>query len=71
MGRWRRLPGKGYEREGAQAVADWLRSRGVDSLVACIHPEHHASMGLARAIGLKMAGPASHGEMRWSSYGSG
>lgn len=42
----------GYGREGALAMAAWLRARGVEDLVAYVHPGHDASVGIARAVGL-------------------
>jgi RimJ/RimL family protein N-acetyltransferase len=58
--------GGGYGREGALAMAHWLRAHGVDALVAQIHPGHHASMGIARAVGLAPTDLVSDGEVRWA-----
>ncbi|MBO3090060.1 GNAT family N-acetyltransferase [Cellulomonas dongxiuzhuiae] len=59
--------GRGYAREAAVAVAAWLREDGVDTLVAHVHPDHHASAGVARAVGLRPTGTVVDGETRWTS----
>jgi RimJ/RimL family protein N-acetyltransferase len=57
--------GCGYAKEAARAAAAWLRERGVESLVAHVHPEHRASAGVARALGLAPGGMRADGEQRW------
>jgi RimJ/RimL family protein N-acetyltransferase len=57
--------GRGYAREGAVAMATWLRQEGAQSLVAYIHPQHEASMGVARALGLSPTDEVVDGEVRW------
>ncbi|MEV0278785.1 GNAT family N-acetyltransferase [Streptomyces sp. NPDC050610] len=61
--------GSGYGREGALAMAGWLRERGVAELVAYIHPGHDASMGIARALGLNAFDVVVDGEVLWSDAG--
>ncbi|MBH1935952.1 GNAT family N-acetyltransferase [Streptomyces sp. AV19] len=61
--------GNGYGREGALAMTEWLRARGVGRLVAYIHPRHEASMGIARALGLTASDVVVDGEIRWSRPG--
>lgn len=61
--------GKGYAREGAQAVAAWLRTHQVPSLAAYIHPDHAASAAVARALGLTPSATLVDGETRWSTSG--
>ncbi|MFJ5552785.1 GNAT family N-acetyltransferase [Streptomyces sp. NPDC093225] len=58
--------GHGYAREGARAMAAWLRTQGVTRLAAYVHPEHEASMSVARALGLRPTGMVEDGEVRWS-----
>lgn len=54
--------------EAASAMCDWLRTRGVERLVAHIHPEHEASTRVAEAIGLVRTGERdADGELIWSS----
>jgi RimJ/RimL family protein N-acetyltransferase len=58
---------RGYAREAAGAMALWLREQGARTLTADIHPDHAASMTVARALGLN----AGHhvldsGEIRWT-----
>ncbi len=56
---------RGHAREGAVAVASWLRERGVDVLSADIHPDHAASIGVALAVGLAPSEEVIDGEIRW------
>jgi RimJ/RimL family protein N-acetyltransferase len=57
---------RGYAREAADAMAAWLREQGARSLVAEIHPEHEASMNVARHLGLKPGDEIlASGETRW------
>ncbi|RAJ46848.1 RimJ/RimL family protein N-acetyltransferase [Kitasatospora sp. SolWspMP-SS2h] len=59
--------GHGHARTGARAMAHWLRTRRVDVLLAHIHPEHPASAGVARALGLTPTDTTVDGEIRWTS----
>lgn len=59
--------GKGVASEAATAMSLWLRSKGVDSFAAYVHPEHHASMGVARNQGLHPAPRMEGVEIRWES----
>lgn len=61
--------GQGYAVESAQVLVQWLRDRGIEVVVAHVHPEHHASMAVARAIGLAPTGEVVDGEVRWESRG--
>ena len=59
---------RGYAREAAGAMAAWLREQGARKLVAEIHPEHEASMNVARHLGLKPGDEIlASGETRWSA----
>lgn len=58
--------GNGYGRESALAMVSWLKAQGVDRLTAHIHPEHDASMGIARVVGLTATDIICEGEVRWS-----
>ena len=62
-----RYQGRGLATEAAGLVAAWLRARGVDRLGARIHPDHHASMAVARSIGLTPTDARVNGEVRWQS----
>lgn len=57
--------GSGYAREAAVVVAHWLRERGVAELLAHVHPDHEASAGVARAVGLRATTTVVDGEVRW------
>jgi RimJ/RimL family protein N-acetyltransferase len=59
--------GNGFAKEAAAAVAESLSSQGVSRLRANIHPRHHASMAVARAIGLAPTPVTVDGEVRWES----
>lgn len=57
---------RGYAREAAVVVADWLRACGVAALLAHVHPDHGASVGVARAVGLRATTTVVDGEVRWA-----
>jgi RimJ/RimL family protein N-acetyltransferase len=60
--------GHGYAREAAAAMCAWLRGQGAARLTAHIHPDHHASAGVARAAGLRPTGVVDDdGEQVWTS----
>ena len=56
---------RGYAREAASAALGWLQAHGVDRFIAHIHPEHQASMGVARALGLQATAAVVDGEVLW------
>nr|WP_189981719.1 GNAT family N-acetyltransferase [Streptomyces termitum] len=56
--------GRGYASEAARALVGWLRDRG-RTVVAHVHPDHHASAAVARAAGLVPTGEVHDGEARW------
>ena len=58
--------GRGYAREAALAVRDLLRDAGVARFSAHIHPDHVASAGVARALGLTPTDTVVDGEIRWT-----
>jgi RimJ/RimL family protein N-acetyltransferase len=60
-----RFQGHGYAREAARAVVRWLEGAGVGRFVAFIHPEHEASMAVARALGLAPTDSLVDGEVVW------
>ena len=57
--------GRGYAREAAAAVAAWMHGAGDLRLFADIHPEHAASMAVARSLDLHQTDEIVHGELRW------
>ena len=59
--------GQGMASEATKAMTSWLRSKGVSSFVAYVHPEHYASMGVARNQGLHPTPMMEAGEIRWES----
>lgn len=58
---------QGFAKEAAALIISWLRAQGVTRLRARIHPDHHASMGVARAVGLLPSDAIEDGEVRWES----
>jgi RimJ/RimL family protein N-acetyltransferase len=57
--------GRGYAGEAAAAMTAWLRRQGVEVVIAHIHPQHEASMAVARALGLHPTRTIVDGEVRW------
>jgi RimJ/RimL family protein N-acetyltransferase len=61
--------GKGYAREAAAGMVAWLREHGVESFVAHVHPEHAASIAVARGLGMTPGASRGDGEVRWATGG--
>lgn len=59
--------GQGYAREAAGLMVTWPRRQGVDTVVAHVHPQHEASMAVARAVGLGATAAMVEGEVRWQA----
>jgi RimJ/RimL family protein N-acetyltransferase len=59
--------GRGFAKEAVALMADWLYERGVSCLRANIHPDHAASIAVARSIGLAPTDVIVDGEVRWES----
>ncbi len=59
--------GQGYAREAAGVLVTWLRQQGVQTLIAHVHPQHEASMAVARAVGLAPTETVLDGEVRWEA----
>ena len=59
--------GNGYAAEAATAMTTWLKGEGVELLVAHIHPDHRASIGVARRLGLVPGAAGADGEIRWEA----
>jgi len=60
-----RWQGQGMASEGAEAMVTWLRSNGVHRFTAHIHPDHQASMKVARYQALRPSAAEKDGETRW------
>jgi len=56
----------GYAKEASAAMTGWLRHRGVEALVAHVHPSHEASIRVARYLGLTPTDLVDDGEVRWT-----
>jgi RimJ/RimL family protein N-acetyltransferase len=60
--------GRGIGREAGLGVIAWLRDQGVDTLVADIHPDNHASVRAAARSGLTCTGERRNDELRWQLH---
>ncbi|HUA06757.1 MAG TPA: GNAT family N-acetyltransferase [Solirubrobacteraceae bacterium] len=56
---------RGFATEAAGAMVGWLQTQGVATITAHIHPDHLASMGVARRLGLTATDVVVGGETRW------
>jgi len=59
--------GRGLATEAARGLVDWLARHHVRTVVAHIHPDHHASASVARAAGLTPTDQHQDGEVRWQA----
>lgn len=57
---------KGYAREAASGLMTWLRQREFRVFIAHAHPDHTASMAVARYLGLEPTDVIFEGETRWA-----
>jgi RimJ/RimL family protein N-acetyltransferase len=57
--------GRGFAKEAARAVTEWLFAQGVRVVAAYVHPEHAASAGVARSVGMVPTDTVVDGEVRW------
>ncbi|MBV6700611.1 GNAT family N-acetyltransferase [Kitasatospora aureofaciens] len=57
--------GRGLAVEAARALLGHLTAAGVTIVTAHIHPDHHASAAVARALGLAPTDEQQDGETRW------
>ncbi|TFB67185.1 N-acetyltransferase [Cryobacterium sp. Hz7] len=62
-----RRQGQGIASEATQMMIGWLRAHEVNRFTAHIHPEHQASIGVARNQALRPTSTAKDGETRWMS----
>ena len=57
--------GRGIAGEAARALVAWLATQPVDTVVAHVHPDHHASAAVAASAGLTATNELQDGEVRW------
>jgi RimJ/RimL family protein N-acetyltransferase len=57
--------GQGLATEAAIAARDWLLERGAAVFTAHVHPDHAASAGVARRLGLEATDRRRAGEVLW------
>jgi RimJ/RimL family protein N-acetyltransferase len=60
-----RAQGNGVATEATRGMIRWLREHGVDSLGAFLHPQHRASIAVAKHQGLNPTSTIQKGEIRW------
>lgn len=59
--------GRGLATEAARALLDHLAAADTTTAIAHIHPDHHASARIARALGLRPTPHTQDGEIRWQA----
>lgn len=59
--------GRGFAREAAAVMRDWLVSRGVAELISHIHPGNTASERVAAGLGLSQTRKLLDGERVWTT----
>ncbi len=63
--------GSGFASEAAGAMREWLSERGVSRFTAHIHPDHAASLAIARKLGMQPTGRVDEdGEAVWHRPGT-
>ncbi|MFG2952407.1 GNAT family N-acetyltransferase [Streptomyces sp. NPDC048291] len=58
--------GRGIATEAARTLVDWLWGQSVHTVIAHVHPDHHASAAVATAVGLRPTDLRQDDEIRWS-----
>ena len=56
---------RGYAREAAATAMSALRAEGATRFIAHVHPEHAASIAVARSLGLLCTDRVHEGEVLW------
>lgn len=56
---------RGYAREATRTMVGWLQQQGVEVVIAHVHPQHPASIAVARTVGLAPTSIVVDGEVRW------
>jgi RimJ/RimL family protein N-acetyltransferase len=57
--------GQGLAKEAAGVLCAWLWTQGATEIAAYIHPDHDASAGVARSVGMTPTDTVVEGEIRW------
>lgn len=60
--------GRGLAAEAARTLLAHLTAAGITTATAHIHPDHHASAAVARALGLTPTTHRQDGETRWQAH---
>jgi RimJ/RimL family protein N-acetyltransferase len=58
--------GRGYAKEVAVGLVNWLNDQGIDEIIAHVHPDHTASAAVTAAAGLTRTEQMHDGEYLWS-----
>lgn len=58
--------GRGIAKEAARGLVEWLGRQSIRTVVAHVHPDHHASIAVAEAAGLVATDAWQDGERRFS-----
>ena len=59
--------GHGYAKEAARGLVTWLNARGIQRIVAHVHPDHAASAAVTAAAGLTRTEQLDDGEYLWTT----
>ncbi|HYY32407.1 MAG TPA: GNAT family N-acetyltransferase [Gaiellaceae bacterium] len=60
---------RGYATEAARALVAWLRTRGAQTILANVHPDHLASAKVAERTGFEPTDEEANGERIWRVRG--
>jgi len=59
--------GHGYAKEAAQGLVTWLDARGIQRIMAHVHPDHSASAAVTAAAGPTRTEQLDDGEYLWTT----
>ena len=57
--------GRGFAKEAAIGLVEWLDAQGIDRIIAHVHPDHAASAAVTSAAGLTRTDHLDDGEYLW------
>jgi len=59
--------GRGYAKEAARGLVAWLGAKGIERIIAHVHPDHTASAAVTAAAGLTRTDHLDDGEYLWTT----